>query len=138
MSSLSPSVRQTGILENQSQYRFQQKRKKPRVGRGGQLINSNWVMPVKCSSEKGTHSKEGGGLVGGRAWALGSDNPSSILLHHHHGAPSPCPPPAASCVQYPLTYQGTHVASVIFISAWGRCSLVVGTLKWPQNFIPFA
>lgn len=50
-------------------------------------------MTVKCSSEKGTHSKDGSGQVGGRAWALGSHSPVPVLLHHHHGAPAPRLPP---------------------------------------------
>lgn len=46
---------------------------------------------VECSNGKGTDSKEGGDLVEGRAWALGSDSPGqfySIIITMYSQLPT--------------------------------------------------
>lgn len=114
MSSLSPSVKWAELRISLSLELSKRER------------NQGWERwaadkTVECSNEKGTYSKEGGDLVRGRAWALGSESPEQF-----HSTIITIAPPVASPTQYPLIYQETPVKSVIFTSVWDRYSLLNG------------
>lgn len=71
MSSLSPSVRWAELRISLSLELSERER------------NQEWERwaahkTVECSNEKGTYSKEGGDLVRGRAWGLGSESPEQF------------------------------------------------------------